>query len=147
MRIFKNPRVYIYCTAAILAALFFNYHQKALERAAGKTPPTTVAPDVTRQAPVVKDAEMNVNTDLLPKLYLFGESHAFPYAASLREKLSGKCSLLHISGVEGEVKNFFKIDTIPVAVLYDTEGKEIARLAPPYTEEILEKQVLEKLAP
>ena len=146
MRFVNNPRVYIYSIAAILACFFFTWHEKIIARrqaaahgAAGFQPV-----EIQHQAPVVKEAEM-VPAMSLPKLYIFGDETSVPFADALRTRLAGKCTLMHIISSDQEMQAFFKIKSLPAAILFSDANDEIARFEPPYSEEKLATQVLKAL--
>ncbi len=145
MRILNNPRVYIYSIAAIFACIFFTWHEKIVARrnAAQQTYDFQKV-DIQRQAPVAKEAEM-MPFSRLPKLYLFGDETSVPFANSLRERLAGKCTLMHIISSDEEMRAFFKIKSLPAAILFDEDNEEISRFEPPYSEEKLATQVLEAI--
>ena len=145
MRILHNPRVYIYSIAAILACVFFTWHEKIVARHnAAKRGYELHDVDIQRQAPVAKEAEMSPASNL-PKLYLFGDETSVPFANSLRQRLAGKCTLMHIISSDEEMRAFFKIQALPAAILFNEDNEEISRFAPPYSEDKLAEQVLNAL--
>ncbi|MBQ9367896.1 MAG: hypothetical protein IJT83_08955 [Victivallales bacterium] len=145
MRILHNPRVYIYSIAAILACVFFTWHEKIVARHnAAKRGYELHDVDIQRQAPVAKDAEMSPASNL-PKLYLFGDETSVPFANSLRQRLAGKCTLMHIISSDEKMRAFFKIKSLPAAILFNEDNDELSRFEPPYSEEKLADQVLNSL--
>ena len=146
MRIIHNPRVYIYSIAALLACFFFSWHEKIIARRQAARSSASFQPvEIQRQAPVVKEAEM-LPAASLPKLYIFGDETSVPFANALRTRLAGKCSLMHIISSDAEMQAFFKIQSLPAAILFNDANEELARFDPPYSEEKLASQVLKALS-
>ena len=145
MRLINNPRVYIYSIAAILACIFFTWHEKIVARHnAAQRGYELQNVEIQKQAPVAKEAEMSPASNL-PKLYIFGDETSVPFANSLRQRLAGKCTLMHIISSDEEMRAFFKIQALPAAILFNEDNEEISRFAPPYSEDKLAEQVLNAL--
>ena len=145
MRILSNPRVYIYSIAAIFACIFFTWHEKIVARRnAAQRGYELQNVEIQKQAPVAKEAEM-VSASNLPKLYLFGDDTSVPFANALRTRLAGKCTLMHIISSDEEMRAYFRIQSLPAAILFNESNEEMARFDPPYSEEKLAEQVLNAL--
>lgn len=146
MRLLSNPRVYIYSIAAILACVFFTWHEKIVARHnAAQRGYELQDVEIQKQTPVAKEAEMTQDSNL-PKLYIFGDETSVPFANSLRTRLAGKCTLMHIISSDAEMQAFFKIQSLPAAILFNEDNEEMARFAPPYSEEKLAEQVLNAIS-
>lgn len=147
MRFASNPRVYIYSVAALFVCVWLWYQQRQMvHRTASQNPPPTPAAtaEVIRQSPVDKPAEMSDQSDPALKLYLVGTENQFPYVNELRSRLAGKCSVLLISGADETLRAFFKVDSVPVALLY-RDGTELERKVSPLTLDSLSAMSVEHL--
>lgn len=108
-------------------------HLKQIESAKGTN---TMPVETIRQQPVDKPAEITSGNDL-PKLYIFGDELSVPFAKDLRTRLEGKCTVMHITSADGEMRDYYKLKEMPAAILFSSDHEEIARFNPPLSEDKL----------
>ena len=121
------------------------WNQRKIERA--RAAQRQAAPvETIRQAPVDKPAEITSGGNL-PKLYIFGDETSVPFAKDLRGRLDGKCTVMHIVSSDVEMQDYFKITQLPAAILFSSDLEEIARFAPPFSEDRLVQDVEKALLP
>ena len=144
MRFINNPRVYIYPIIVLCVCFFLQLHQRKVA-AARASQRQSVPVETVRQAPVNKPAEMTSGNPL-PKLYIFGDETSVPFAKDLRARLDGKCTVMHIVSSDAEMRDYFKISQLPAAILFNDGHDELARFAPPFSEDRLVADVEKALA-
>ena len=113
-------------------------HLKQIERAKSTN---TVPVETIRQQPVDKPAEITSENNL-PKLYIFGDEVSVPFSKDLRTRLDGKCTVMHITGADGEMLDYYKIKELPAAILFSSDLVEITRFNPPLSEDKLVQRVM-----
>ena len=139
MRFIHNPRVYIYPIIVLCVCFFMQLHLKQIGRANG-TNAEHAPVERIRQLPIDKPAEITSDSNL-PKLFVFGDELSIPFAKDLRERLRGKCTVMHIVSSDSEMQGYFKIEQIPAIILFSSEQDEIARFKPPFSEDRLVEEV------
>ena len=144
MRFIHNPRVYIYPIVVLCVCFFMQLHLKQVGRTNGTN--AELAPvERVRLQPVDKPAEI-ISDNNLPKLYIFGDELSVSFAKDLRERLRGKCTVMHVVSSDGEMRDYFKISQLPAAILFSDGHDELARFAPPFSEDGLVADVEKALA-
>ena len=138
MRFIHNPRVYIYPIIVLCVCFFMQLHLKQIERAKSTN---AVPVETIRQQPVDKPAEITSENNL-PKLYIFGDELSVPFAKDLRTRLEGKCTVMHITSADGEMREYYKIKELPAAILFSSDLVEITRFNPPLSEDKLVQRVM-----
>ena len=113
-------------------------HLKQIERAKSTN---AVPVETIRQQPVDKPAEITSENNL-PKLYIFGDELSVPFAKDLRTRLEGKCTVMHITSADGEMREYYKIKELPAAILFSSDLVEITRFNPPLSEDKLVQRVM-----
>ncbi len=140
MRFIHNPRVYIYPIIVLCVCFFMQLHLKQIERAKGTNGGTTPV-ETIRQRPVDKPAEITSGNNL-PRLFIFGDETSVPFAKDLRGRLEGKCTVMHITSSDSEMRDYYKIQELPAVILFSSDHEEIARFTPPFSEDKLVQNVI-----
>lgn len=135
-----NPRVYIYPIVVLCVCFFMQKHYQKIAAASGQAPVERI-----EHKPIVKASEMGAASSL-PKLYIFGDETSVPFADDIRARMVDKCTIMHIVNSDKEMQDYFKIATLPAAILFDDGHEEIARFNPPFSEDKLVKELEEALA-
>ncbi|MBR0457692.1 MAG: hypothetical protein IJJ26_00505 [Victivallales bacterium] len=149
MRIFRNPRVYIYLCGILLTVFFLKWHERELRAQAQQNASVAAPaqnPNRTPLAPVAKDAELaSPKTLPRPKLYLFGDTSELDIPL-LREHLQKQCFVLQVQGSAEVLKKAFELEALPVAILYTHDNQELARFLPPLDIAAIEQKTTQVLA-
>ena len=135
-RFLTSPRIVIY-TVTILAVAFLMWMDERNRRKPQANPPAPTQPQAETQqsAPLPKphplrESELHAASSL-PRLYIFIEEGEEPeWVQHLRSESQGKCHVLVVKGNNEEMKRFLKVESLPMIIRMDADGKEIARETP-----------------